>query len=140
MFEGIKKRWAEARADVASKEVEDILQRFSKMNVLDRQLIVSAFSTMLFELQDQFGTAISITAKEKEHLAKGIKGAAQKAYVTPGDNLFAHTSRVSAYGGALLALYLELQTFPGDQAVRVTASIEDWFKRAESQLARERPQ
>ncbi|MFK4507068.1 hypothetical protein LPJ38_26880 [Bradyrhizobium daqingense] len=123
MFEGIKKRWAEARAIEANKEVVDVLQRFNRMDALDQQLVTRAFEAMTSEIPD------SLSNSEKAEMAKGIMKAARAAFSTRGDNLMAHTSRVSAFGGALVSLYLECQTLPGEQAIRTVALIDDWKRR-----------
>ncbi|MBP0115388.1 MULTISPECIES: hypothetical protein [Bradyrhizobium] len=125
MFEGIKRRWAEARATEARKEVEDTLRRWYAMNALDQHLVVSAFEAMTSEMPDALSNA------QKAQMAKGIMKAARTAFSTRGDNVVAHTSRVSAFGGALVSLYLECQTLPGEQATRTVALIENWKQQAE---------
>lgn len=120
MFEGIKRRWAEARATEARKEVEDALRRWRAMNALDQQLVVSAFEAMTSEIPSSLSNA------EKAEMAKGIMKAARAAFSTRGNNVMAHTSRVSAYGGALVSLYLECQTLPGEQATSTVALIQNW--------------
>jgi hypothetical protein len=140
MFDGIRRRWAEARADVVSEQVDDILRRYEAMHSPDKRLVASAFEAMLSELVDKLGPLTRLPNKEMQGISKQIMEASQSAFKTPGSTIYAETSRISSYGGALLALYLELQTLPGDQAVRVIASIENWLRRAEEQLARERAQ
>ncbi|MGY3149699.1 hypothetical protein ACVWYQ_006698 [Bradyrhizobium sp. USDA 3397] len=126
MFEGIKRRWAEARATEARKEVEDTLRRWYAMNAPDQHLVVSAFEAMMSEMPNSLSNA------EKSEMAKGIMKAARTAFSTRGDNLMAHTSRVSAFGGALVSLYLECQTLPGEQAIHTITLIDDWRRRTES--------
>ena len=120
MFEGIKRRWAEARGTEARKDVDDALLRWDLMNSSDKHFVASAFSNGISDIPT------SLSDKEKAEVAKGIMKAARAAFNTRGDNLMAHTSRVSAYGGALVALYLECQTLPGDDAAAVVRRIEDW--------------
>lgn len=123
MFGGIKKRWAEARAIEAKKEVEDTLQRWDRMNALDQQLVTSAFEAMMSEIP------ASLDNSAKAEMSKGIMKAARAAFSTRGDNLMAHTSRVSAFGGALVSLYLECQILTGEQATRTITLIDDWKRR-----------
>jgi hypothetical protein len=130
MFEGMRRRWAEARADVASEEVEDILKRYRSMHSLDRRLVVSAFQAMLSGMVNQSGPLAGLQVNLKQEIAKGLMTAARSAFATRGDSIYAETSRVSAYGGALLSLYLELQTLPGDRALSMVSTIEDWEQRA----------
>ncbi|MGY4434856.1 hypothetical protein ACVWWO_007333 [Bradyrhizobium sp. F1.13.1] len=138
MFEGIRTRWAEARADVASGEVDDILQRYERrlghavsetrrattplMDPLNRRLVVSAFQSMMSELVEQFGPLAGLQGNQKKDVAKQVMAAAKRAFSERGGGLWAETSKVSAHGAALLSLYLELQTLRGDRAVAVVAN------------------
>ena len=137
MFEGIRKLWAEARADVVSrqaearadvisKQVDDILQRYQRMNPNDRYWVFSIFNSVLSEVQDQLGSVAQWSTEQKKQIAKRIMLSSQKAFTTRDDNMAADTTQLSAYGGALLSLYLELLTLPGDQAARVSEAIENW--------------
>jgi hypothetical protein len=117
MFGGIKKRWAEARAIDAKKD------RWDRMNALDQQLVTSAFEAMMSEIP------ASLDNSAKAEMSKGIMKAARADFSTRGDNLMAHTSRVSAFGGALVSLYLECQILPGEQATRTITLINDWKRR-----------
>lgn len=126
MFEGIKRRWAEARADIVSKQVDDILQRYERMNPNDRHWVFSGFDNVLSELEEQFGPAAKWNADDKKQVAKEIMQGAQKAFNTRGDNMSADMTRLSAHGAALVSCHLELQTLPGAQAARTVAAIERW--------------
>ncbi len=131
MFASIRRRWAEARADVVSKQVEDILQRYERMNPNDKYWVSSAFASVLSELEDQFGPVAKWDAEHKKQVANQIMKGAQQAFTTRGGNTFAETTRLGAHGGALVSCYLELQTLPGDQAADVVGTIEGWRERAE---------
>jgi hypothetical protein len=131
MFESIRKQWAQARAGVLSDQVQEILQRYKRMNPNDKYWVCSAFASVLSELEDQFGPVAQWDAEHKKQVAKQIMQGAQQAFTTPGDNMFAETSRLGAHGGALVSCYLELQTLPGDQAANVIGTIEGWRDRAQ---------
>jgi hypothetical protein len=126
MFDGIKKHWAKARADVLSDQVTDILLRYQRMHSNDRHWVTSAFKAVLSELEDQFGPMESWADEQKKQIAKQVMESSQQAFATRGDNIFAETGRLGSYGGALLSLYLELQTLPGNQAAKNLGMIENW--------------
>jgi hypothetical protein len=84
MFEAIKKHWAEARADVVSTQVEDILQRCNRMHAPGRQLVLSAFDSVLSELEDQIGPVAAWTAEQKKQAAQHIMQSAQQALSVRG--------------------------------------------------------
>jgi hypothetical protein len=130
MFDGIRRQWAEARADVVSKQVNDILQRYERMNPNDRYWVFSAFNSVLSEVEDQLGSITQWSTEQKKQIAKQIMSSAQKAFNARGNNTAAETTQLSAHGGALLSLYLELQTLSGDQAASVAEAIESWRTRA----------
>lgn len=132
MFENIRKHWAEARAGVVSDQVQDILQRYERMNPNDRYWVSSAFASVLSELEDQLGPVAQWDAEHKKEVAKQIMQGAQQAFTTRGDNMFAETNRLGAHGGALVSCYLELQTLPGDQAAKVVGTIEGWREHAQT--------
>jgi hypothetical protein len=131
MFESIRKHWAEARADVLADQVQDILQRYERMNPNDRYWVSSAFDAVMSELEEQLGPVAQWDAEHKQQVAKQIMQGAQQAFTTPGDNMSAETTRLGAHGGALASCYLELQTLPGDQAANVVAAIEGWREHAQ---------
>jgi len=131
MFEGIRKHWAEARAGVVADQVQDILQRYERMNPNDRYWVSSAFDAVLSELEEQLGPVAQWDAEHKKQVASQIMQGAQQALITRGDNMSAETTRLGAHGGALVSCYLELQTLPGDQAAKVVATIEGWRERAQ---------
>jgi hypothetical protein len=131
MFESIRKHWAEARADVVADQAQDILQRYERMNPNDRYWVSSAFNSVLSELEDQLGPVAQWDAEHKTQIAKQIMQGAQQAFTTRGDNMFTETSRLGAHGGALVSCYLELQTLPGEQAVKVVGTIKGWREHAQ---------
>jgi hypothetical protein len=131
MFANLRKRWAEARADVVSKQVDDILRRYERMNSADKGLVVSAFESCLSELEDQAGGIEQWTPEQTTQVAKEIMTAAQNGFNTRGSMTFAQMTRISAHGGALLSLYLELRGLPGGRAVESKTKIEEWRKLAE---------
>jgi len=128
MFSAIKKRWAEARADVIGKQLKDALERYDAMNPNDRYFVFSAFDTVLSDLEDQLGPLANWTSEQRKATAKQIMDASRQSFNTPGSGVHAETSRLGAHGGAFLSLYLELQTLPGSQAISLVKAIEDWRK------------
>jgi hypothetical protein len=131
VFESIRRQWAEARANVVSKQVED-MQRYERMNPNDRYWVSSGFDAVLTELEEQLGPVAQWDADHKKQVAKQIMQGAQQAFGARGDNMSAEATRLHAHGGALVSCYLELQTLPSDQADSVTRAIEGWRKRAQT--------
>ena len=121
MFSGIRNRWREARADVAQKEAEEILIRYELLGGYERYELLSAFEYTKSDLESEHGEFATWNDKDKGVIAKQLlEGARQGFRMAP----------YGASGHALLSLYLEAQTLPGEQAQRLVASIEDWHKRA----------
>jgi hypothetical protein len=52
---------------------------------------------------------------------------AQQAFGVRGSGVYAETTKISAHGAALLTLYLELQTLPGNRAADVLRAIDQWM-------------
>src|SRR5688572_25339257 len=129
MFEGIERRWAEARADVISEMVEDILRRYQRMHSGDKYLVVSAFEHSLRaredDLDDEDGDVLisGMNAEQKKELAKFFMKPAQAFAKTRGSGVYAGTNWISAEGVALLSFYVELQALPGHQAIGLVKAI-----------------
>jgi hypothetical protein len=126
LFEGIKKGWAEARASMASKEVEDILTRYNRMDPNSRYFVSSGFSSVLSALEDQHGPLDGLGIEQKKRFAKELITECRRAFQVGGDGIHAQTTRLGAHGGALLALHLELQTLPGNRAKTAVETINRW--------------
>jgi hypothetical protein len=79
------------------------------------------------EVENQLGSIVQWSNEQKKQVAKQIMLSSQKAFTARGNNnIDAETTQLGAHGAALLSLYLELQTLPGDQAANVAAAIENW--------------
>jgi hypothetical protein len=126
LFENIKQLWSESRGDVARKEVEDILLRYKRMDPNSQYFVSGAFTHTLEELEDELGALSDWDTARKKAVSEEMKTAARSAFNTPGTSIRAETGRLGAHGGALLALYIELQTLPGDQAKAALEAICRW--------------
>jgi hypothetical protein len=127
MFEGIRKLWAEARANAVAKQVDNILQRYQRMNHSNRYWVFLGFNAVSSEVENQFGSIVQWSNEQKKQVAKRIMLSSQKAFTARGNNnIEDERTQLRAHGAALLSLYLELQTLPGDQAANVAAAIENW--------------
>src|SRR6266852_1242039 len=101
MFDSIKKHWAEARADVLSDQVADILLRYQRMHSNDTHWVTSAFKAVLSELEDQFGPMERWADEQKKQIAKQVMESSQQAFATRGDNIFAETGRFGFLRGSV---------------------------------------
>jgi valyl-tRNA synthetase len=126
MFEGVRRLWAEARANSVAKQVDDILQRYQRMNPNDRFWVFSGFNAASSEVENQLGSVVQWSNEQKKQVAKQIMLSAQRVFTARGNNMEAETTQLRARGAALLSHYLELQTLPGDRAANVAAAIENW--------------
>jgi hypothetical protein len=95
MFERLKMRWAEARADVVSEQVNDALQRIERMHFGDEGLVARSFESVLSELEDQFGPVQPWPSEQKKQVAREILESSQQAFRTQGNGVFAETARVT---------------------------------------------
>ncbi|GMO11147.1 hypothetical protein [Bradyrhizobium ottawaense] len=80
MFSKLRQRWAEARADVASKEAADILERYARMPRADKDLVVRAFEAILSELEDQSGELRRWSVDQKKQIARYVMHSAKKDF------------------------------------------------------------
>jgi hypothetical protein len=111
---------------VARKEAEDILLRYNRMDSNSQHFVSSAFEMVLTDLEDQLGSASNWSDEHKKELAKQIMASSKEAFGTRGNNVTAEITRINAHGAALLSLYLELQTLPGNLAKAAVESIDRW--------------
>jgi hypothetical protein len=132
VFDGLKRRWAEARVGPVSDYVADILQQFERLDLLDRYAVSSAFNSALLEMEDRIGPFAGWTAVQKREVARIVMRASRAAGATRGSNMEAETTRIGASGGTLLSFYLELQTMPGNRAIELVKTIDEWRQTASS--------
>ncbi|KRQ94835.1 hypothetical protein CQ12_04790 [Bradyrhizobium jicamae] len=124
MFEAIRTYWAEARRGVViSRQVNNILSRYRRMNDGNKYWVRSAFVTVRDDLENQFGSIGEWPIDRK----KTIAGQIMKAAKTAGNNLAAETTRIGANGSALLSLYLEAKALPGAKALEAAEAVEQWL-------------
>jgi hypothetical protein len=70
VFDGLKRRWAEARVGPVSDYVADILQQFARLDLLDRYAVSSAFNSALSEMEDRIGPFAGWTTVQKREVAR----------------------------------------------------------------------
>jgi hypothetical protein len=119
MFGRIKTQWKEARADVVRKSVDDILKRYNEYGWYERYELLSAFDYTKSDLEIEHG-AISEWPQEKQSaFVKQLFGIAKKGFAT---------APYGASGMALLSMYIDLHTIPGENAARLKREIEAWHR------------
>ena len=108
-------------ADTVSDEVVDIIKRYQRFNEQEREAVISAFGFSKKRLEIEYG---EIHTWELEH-----KGIVTKTVLKTAKDGYAQ-SPCSSCGIALMGLYLEAQTIPGDKAERLVYLINEWHRRA----------
>ena len=126
MFSAWKKRWAETRADVAGKEVDDLLARVTGAHAGDRDLVFRAFDEALRGLQDTQGDPANWSDDTRREVARVMMQTARRMVTDRRNSIEGEMDRVSSYGAALLSLYCECQTLPGATAKEAVRRIEEW--------------
>jgi hypothetical protein len=127
MFSGLNNRWREARADIAEKEAADILSRYERLGGYERYALSSAFDYTKTDLEIEHGEFVSWRSEDKIATSKKLMQVARQAFRTTVER---DDVVVGASGLALLSLYLEAQTLPGEQAKRLVSSIANWHRQA----------
>lgn len=121
MFSTIKTMWKEARADVASKEAADAIERYTRLDGYQRYEMTSAFDYTKKDLEIECGPIASWGAEDKAAVAKKLMEAAKAGW---------RSAPSGASGMALLSLYLEAQILPGEKAIKLGETIEGWHQEA----------
>jgi hypothetical protein len=121
MFSTIKNMWKEARADVASKEAADAIERYNRLDGFHRYEMTSAFDYTKNDLELEHGMFDTWQVADKAAVAEQLMKTARAGL---------KESPSGAMGLALLSLYLEAQTLPGVKAVKLAADIAAWHRAA----------
>ena len=121
MFQAIRDHWKQSRDDVLQKEAADVLARYQRLDGQQRYELVSAFDYTKANTEIEHGPVTSWTPEFKLAVGNGFVEGARKSW---------RESPAGANGLALLGLYLEAQTLPGDKASRVVQEIGQWHRRA----------
>ncbi|MBE0455379.1 MAG: hypothetical protein IBX58_17120 [Roseovarius sp.] len=121
MFGRIRNQWKEARADVVRKSVEDILSRYNGYGWYERYELISAFDYTKRDLEIEHGAISEWPQETQSALGKQLLEAAKKGF---------RTAPYGASGMALLSMYLDSHTIPGENAARLRMEIEAWHRRA----------
>ena len=122
MFALLKKLFRkEHPVDLVSHEAIDIMRRYQCFNEQERQELISAFGYAKAGLEAKHGELQTWALKHKAAVAQEILKTAKEGYP--------HAPYGSC-GVALVGLYLEAQTLPGDKATRLVYLIDEWQRRA----------
>jgi hypothetical protein len=132
MFEALKNRWAEARADVARKELVEIINRYNQLSLPDKYWVFSAFEATASSIDDNFGELANLSREQNSQLAKSIAESSRMAAKQSQNSFHGYTSRIGSMGGYLFSLYCEAQTLPGHDALAIIKQIDEWRKEAEA--------
>lgn len=107
--------------DLVANEAVDIIRRYQRFNDQQRQDMVSAFDYAKSWLEVKHGEIHTWSLEHKAAVVKLLSKAAKEGYAQ-----VPHGS----CGVALVGLYLEAQTLPGEKAKRLVHLIEEWRRRA----------
>ena len=108
-------------ADTVSDEVVDIIRRYQQFNEEERKAVISAFGFAKARVEIEYGEIDTWAFDHKGKVAKAVLKTAKDGYANVPH---------SSFGIALMGLYLEAQTIPGDKAERLVHLIEEWHRRA----------
>ena len=121
MFSFLKRLiWKDQRADIVTKEALDVLHRYQRFGGSEKHEVTSAFAYTKSQLEIRHGEIETWPKKRKAVVAELILKIARDTY---GEAPY------GACGTALLGLYLEAQTLPGDKAKRLVYLINEWHRR-----------
>lgn len=121
MFGLIKNRWKEARSDVVRSSVEDIFSRYRGYGKYERYELLSAFDYTKSDLEDEYGIIEEWPQETQSALVKQLLQTAKQGF---------QTSPYGASGMALLSMYIDIHTIPGENAVRLKEEIDVWHHAA----------
>ncbi len=116
MFESIRRRWAEARADVLLSEYEDALQRIKSAPPSSVSELSLRLAAGYLDIQKRLGPLENTSTEHRRLLAKEIRQTAQEKF---------HTNLGFGYGLAFLSMYIESTALPGTKAERVRVGTYD---------------
>jgi hypothetical protein len=108
-------------AETVGGEVVDIIRRYQQFTDEERNAVISAFGFAKARAEIEYGEIDTWKLEQKSRVAKAVLAAAKDGYVSVPH---------SSCGIALMGLYLEAQTIPGDKAEGLVHLIEEWHRRA----------
>jgi hypothetical protein len=126
LFSTLKTAWQEAKTDVARearveealKEAVEILRNHERMDAQQRHKFASTYQLAKSHLENAMGASTGWTIDNKIEAAEKLRQNAIKAVdVDPH----------CAMSIALLSLFYEAQTLPGERAREMAASIGHWY-------------
>jgi hypothetical protein len=129
MFSALKEVWRkaktdavrEARVEAAAKEAAELLRSYERMDERRRYAMMRAFDIAKTHLEKAIGDPANWKPDDKVKAAATLMENARKGVEADPRN---------AMGIALLSLYYESQTFPGNQAELIVEDIEQWHRKA----------
>jgi hypothetical protein len=121
MFARLNKLFrTEHRSDLVSNEALDIIKRYQRFTDEERREFLSVFGFVKTRLERSHGEIDAWALKQKAVVAGKLLTAAKEAY---------SDAPYGSCGVALVALYLEAQSLPGEKAQRVVCLIDEWHRR-----------
>lgn len=119
VFSSTRRMWNEARGTVLLRQSRDIIGRFAAYGSQDRTKLIYAFEDSLDEVERRFGCIDGISDEKRLLLSGRLFSSAKSMFaVNPS----------GCNGGALLAIYLEASSTPGNDAVTATSEIREWHR------------
>jgi hypothetical protein len=99
----------------------NILCRYERLGGSERHALLLAFDYTKDKLELENGAFTAWRDEDKAAVARQLMQTAEESFGSNPDE---------ACGAGLLSLYLEAQTFPGEDAKMMVSSIEEWYRRA----------
>lgn len=123
MFKGLKNRWAEARADVLRKEVEDIIARAQSLDEEVNFYISQHLINALESVERNCGPLKNMSNDGKKTIAKDLSDLAKKSF---------DLDMGKGYGIFLCSAHIESQVLPGDNARYVQSATQELINIAQT--------
>jgi hypothetical protein len=116
---------------IREEMITDILSRYGRVGRHGRYALLLAFGYTKGKLELENGDFADWCDEDKNEISHQLLRIAEELYGDDPD---------WACGAGLLSLYLEAQTFPGEQAKRMVMKIDNWYRHAaENELSQIHP-
>lgn len=117
MFGRIKNRWKEARADGVRSDVYEIFSIYEGYGSPECCEFLRVFDDMKNLLEMEYGAIAKWPQKAQKNVVKQLFSGAKRAH---------EADPYGASGMALLSMYIDIHTIPGENAVRLKNEIDNW--------------
>ncbi len=129
MFREIRDRWKESRIGPLVKMTEDIFRYFELCNSYTQFAMLSAYWTVLTNLESSHGPFNYMSDSERSLLAKGLLSEARSYALNKSQGLDERINAIGGHGMALLSFYIELHNLTSPKAHDLLRKISIWSQK-----------